>query len=117
MEFEQVREPNKPLIDFAKLKKSQEYKRQVENGEDIFDSIDEFYVNMFILDLSAEIITGHYFVEDYHHLKDGLRALDKSAKVDICKRYFIRHQKPYFDKYARVFSFNNGKVSYKLKSE
>lgn len=115
MNSEVKQETNKGLIDFNKLKLSQEYKRRVENGEDIFDSIDESYINMFILDLSAEIITGHYFVEDYHHLKDGLRSLDKSKKIDICRRYFIKHQKPYFDKYERIFSFNNGRVSYNLK--
>lgn len=115
MDSKDKQETNTGLIDFNKLRLSQEYKRRVENGEDIFDSIDEFYINMFILDLSAEVITGHYFVEDYHHLKDGLRSLDKSQKVDICRRYFIKHQKPYFDKCERVFSFNKSRVSYNLK--
>lgn len=84
-------------IDFNKLRTMNDYRDRVDSGEDIFDSVDDIYLNIFIKDMAMISAPTEDFIGSYHSIVNGLREKDRVIKIDILRRYFIQHENAVFD--------------------
>ena len=84
-------------IDFNKLRTMNVYRYRVDSGEDIFDSIDDIYLNIFIKDMAMRSAPTEDFTGSFHDIVNGLREKDRVIKIDILRRYFIQHENAVFD--------------------
>lgn len=84
-------------IDFNKLRTMNDYRDRVDSGEDIFDSIDDIYLNIFIKDMAMISAPTEDLPGSFHAIVNGLREKDRVTKIDILRRYFIQHENTVFD--------------------
>ena len=84
-------------IDFIKLRAMNDYRKRVENGEDIFEEIEDVYLNNFIKDMAMKSAPTEDFTGSFHDIVNGLREKDRVIKIDILRRYFIQQENTVFD--------------------
>lgn len=84
-------------IDFNKLMTMNDYRERVNDGEDIFEEIEDVYLNNFIKDMAMVSAPTEDFTGSFHDIVNGLREKDRVIKIDILRRYFIQHENAVFD--------------------
>ena len=84
-------------IDFNKLRAMNDYRERVDSGEDIFNDIDDVYLNNFIKDMAMISAPTEDFTGSFHDIVNGLLEKDRVIKIDILRKYFIQHENAVFD--------------------
>lgn len=84
-------------IDFNKLRAMNEYRDRVDGGEDIFEEIEDVYLNNFIKDMALISAPTEDFIGSFHDIVNELREKDRVIKIDILRKYFIQHENAVFD--------------------
>ena len=84
-------------IDFNKLRTMNDYRERVDGGEDIFEEIEDVYLNNFIKDMALISAPTEDFTGSFHDIVNWLREKDRVIKIDILRKYFIQHENAVFD--------------------
>ena len=84
-------------IDFNKLRAMNDYRERVNCGEDIFEEIEDVYLNNFIKDMAMVSAPTEDFTGSFHDIVNGLCEKDRVIRIDILRRYFIQHENAVFD--------------------
>lgn len=84
-------------IDFNKLRAMNDYRERVNGGEDIFEEIEDVYLNNFIKDMALISAPTEDFTGSFRDIVNGLREKDRVIKIDILRKYFIQHENAVFD--------------------